>query len=217
MSVIRYRYRTLEFRDRDIHVRTLRDLQQFRDEGGEAEKVGISSALWPMFGVVWGSGEMLATLMQDEPVEDRRILEIGCGIALASLMLKYRDADITATDHHPEAARFLTENERLNELGPIPFVRTGWQDERTGLGTFDLLIGSDLLYERDSAVVLAGFIDRHARSRCEVIIVDPGRGNAGRFTREMQARGYAQQAEPNKTEMACPSGLCGGYVLRYRR
>ncbi|MEJ2604736.1 MAG: histidine kinase [Gammaproteobacteria bacterium] len=217
MSVIRYRYRTLEFRDRDIHVRTLRDLQQFRDEGGEAEKVGISSALWPMFGVVWGSGEMLATLMQDEPVEDRRILEIGCGIALASLMLKYRDADITATDHHPEAARFLTENERLNELGPIPFVRTGWQDERTGLGTFDLLIGSDLLYERDSAVVLAGFIDRHARSRCEVIIVDPGRGNAGRFTREMQSRGYAQQAEPKRTEMTCPSGPFSGYVLRYRR
>ncbi len=216
MTVIRYRYRTLEFRDRDLHVRTLRDLQQYDDEGGEAEELGISSALWPMFGVVWPSGEALATLMQDEAVAGRRILEVGCGIGLASLMLKSRGADVAATDYHPAAAGFLEENERLNGLGAIPFVRAGWHDEHTGLGAFDLIVGSDLLYERDNAGVLAGFIDRHARPRCEVIIVDPARGNAGRFTREMQALGYVHPGAP-RIEMTCPSGSFSGYVLRYSR
>jgi hypothetical protein len=39
---------------------------------------------------------------------------------------------------------------------------------------------------------LAGFIDRHARPTCEVLIVDPGRHNAGRFGRRMSERGFGQ-------------------------
>ncbi|WP_405234977.1 class I SAM-dependent methyltransferase [Lentisalinibacter orientalis] len=216
MSLIRYRYQTLEFGERDIHVRTLRDVQQFHDEGGEAEKLGISSALWPLFGIVWISSEVLASLMQDYDVDGKRILEVGCGIGLASLMLGYRHADITATDYHPAAAHFLKENERLNGLDPIPFHRASWYDEETGLGTFDLVIGSDLLYERQHIDALAGFIDRHAREHCEVIVVDPGRGNATRFTRAMQERGYTHHPSP-KVAQECPSGPFVGYVLRYTR
>lgn len=216
MSLIRYRYRTLEFGDRDIHVRTLRDLQQYHDEGGEAEKLGISSALWPMFGVVWVSSEVLAALMQDYVITGRRILEVGCGIGLASLMLGYRHADITATDYHPAAEHFLQENVKLNGLAPIPFVRASWYEQETGLGEFDLVIGSDLLYERQHVEALAAFIDRHARPHCEVIIVDPGRGNANRFTRAMQERGYTHHAAP-KIAQECPSGPFVGYVLRYSR
>lgn len=216
MSLVRYRYQTLEFRDRDIHVRTLRDLQQYHDEGGEAEKLGISSALWPMFGVVWVSSEVLATLMQDEPIEGRRILEVGCGIGLASLMLKCRGADVTATDYHPAAGYFLKENERLNGLDSIPFVRASWYEEETGLGTFGLIVGSDLLYERQHVDALARFIDRHAEPHCEVVIVDPARGNASRFTRVMASLGYGHLPSP-PLDMDCPSGPFRGYVLRYTR
>lgn len=34
----------------------------------------------------------------------------------------------------------------LNHGSAIPFVRTGWEDEATELGVFDLIIGNDLLY-----------------------------------------------------------------------
>ena len=216
MSPLHYRCQTLEFRDRTLHVRTLKDLQQFHDEAGEAEALGISSALWPMFGVVWPSGEALAMLMQDEPIEGRRILEVGCGIGLASLMLKARGADVTATDFNPAAARFLASNEQLNGLGSIPFLRASWYDEQTGLGTFDLVIGSDVLYERQHVEALAGFIHRHAGERCEVVIVDPARGNAGRFSRAMTTLGYRHEPSP-RIEMECPSGPFRGYVLRYVR
>ena len=56
MSSLRVRYQTIEFGDNDIHVRTLRDRQQFSDSGSdEAEKLGVSPASWPLFGVVWDS------------------------------------------------------------------------------------------------------------------------------------------------------------------
>lgn len=50
MPSLRFRYQTIEFGDRgelDIHLRTLRDKQQFSDRHQVAEKLGISSASWP--------------------------------------------------------------------------------------------------------------------------------------------------------------------------
>jgi predicted nicotinamide N-methyase len=99
----RVRYQTLEFEDVDIHVRALRDNQEYSDDDGEAEKLGISSAQWSLFGVLWASGEALARHLFDYNIEGLRILEVGCGLGLASLVLNHRHADITATDYHPEA------------------------------------------------------------------------------------------------------------------
>jgi ETFB lysine methyltransferase len=92
---------------------------------GVAENLGISTAMWPLFGIVWASSEVLAHHMFDYKIKGKRILEVGCGIALSSLMLNHRLADITATDYHPEVGPFLLKNILLNEGKPIPFVRTG--------------------------------------------------------------------------------------------
>jgi len=216
MSSLRIRYQTIEFDDVDIHVRTLRDRQQYRDVDGVAEKLGISSASWPLFGVVWPSSEVLAHLLSDFKIKGKRILEVGCGIGLASLLLNHRNADITATDQHPEAEGFLSENVQLNEGKVIPFVRTGWADGDSGLGEFDLVVGSDLLYEGDHVELLAGFIDQHAKPQCEVILIDPGRGYHGRFSKKMVALGYSHsQSKPaNADYLEAPFR---GQILRYRR
>lgn len=216
MSSLRYRYQTIEFDELDIHLRTLRDNQQFLDPDGVAEALGISSATWPIFGIVWPSGMVLARHMLDYDIEGRRVLEIGCGIGLASLVLNHREADITATDYHPEAGGFLNENVRLNEGNVIPFVRTGWADESDELGEFDLIIGSDLLYEAEHVELLSRFIDHHARDHCEVVIVDPGRGNHARFTKRMVGLGYSHRQEPPEPYEQLPKPF-KGQILTYQR
>ena len=216
MSSLRIRYQTLEFDDVDIHVRTLRDKQQYDDVDGVAEELGISSASWPLFGVVWASSEVLAHLMFEHNIADKRILEVGCGIGLSSLVLNHRRADITATDHHPEVEQFLLQNTELNKGEAIPYVRTGWADEDSGLGEFDLVIGSDLLYEGDHVSLLSAFIDQHAKPSCEVILVDPGRGYHARFSKEMVGLGYTHsQSKPaNADYLEQPFR---GQILRYCR
>ena len=72
MSRLRFRFQTVEFGDDDIHVRSLRDLQQFSDDQGAAESLGISSAQWSLFGVLWASSFVLADLMAGFPVGTRR-------------------------------------------------------------------------------------------------------------------------------------------------
>jgi len=216
MSGLRVRYQTIEFGETDIHVRTLRDRQQFADVDGVAEKLGISSALWPLFGVIWASGELLAHLMFEYEIKGRRVLEVGCGMALASLVLNHRLADITATDYHPEVGPFLLANVKLNHGKKIPFFRTGWGDAVNGLGEFDLVIGSDLLYERGHVELLAGFIQQHARPHCEVVMVDPGRGHHACFSKKMISLGYSHsQSKPEPADYL-PQPF-HGRVLRYLR
>jgi len=48
------------------------------------------------------------------------MLEVGCGLALASLVCHRRGIDVTASDCHPLASRFLLDNLRLNGLPSLP-------------------------------------------------------------------------------------------------
>ena len=91
------------------------------------------------------------------------------------------DADPT----HPEAGNYLAENVGLNNGKPITFIRTSWVDTLDGLGKFDVIIGSDVLYEREHVELLVGFIKRHSNPNCEVIIVDPGRHHHAPFSKKM--------------------------------
>lgn len=186
-------------------VRALFDHQQFYDPCGLAQSLGISSAIWPLFGQIWPSGAMLASKMAARPVcHNEKILEIGCGLALASLVAHRRGARITASDTHPLAGRFLQDNVRLNQLQHLPYKHGQWGDAttlperleaRTLTDTYDLIIGSDLLYERDTPLQLAEFIHRHAAPQAEVWVVDPDRGHRPAFNRKMAAHGFILKHE----------------------
>jgi ETFB lysine methyltransferase len=216
MSSLRFRYQTIEFGDMDIHLRSLRDNQEFSDDLNEAADLGISSASWPLFGIVWASGQVLAQEMVGFDITGKRILEVGCGIALASHLLNKRHANITATDYHPEVGKFLTENTKLNQGDKIPFVRTGWADAETHLGKFDVIIGSDILYEAEHVELLANFLQQHAASHCEIILVDPGRGNHARFSKKMVQLGFLHTQKKPDTHTYLEKPFAG-QVLHYLR
>jgi predicted nicotinamide N-methyase len=176
---------------RDFVLRALSDGQQYDDDpSGAAERAGISSAQWSLFGTLWPAGLALAVEMVHYPVAGKRILEVGCGLGLASLVLHGRGADVTASDYHPEAAAFLAHNVALNGFGPLPFRAVPWAGPNPDLGAFDLVIGSDVLYERGHATLLSGFLGRHALADAAVVITDPGRGQRGAFRTAMRGQGY---------------------------
>jgi predicted nicotinamide N-methyase len=177
-------------------IRSLIDLQQYADPHGVALALGISSATWPLFGVIWPSALVLAAHMQIVPLGARRVLEVGCGLALASLVVHRRRGAVTATDHHPLAEAFLLENLRLNAMAPLPYLQGNWATANPLLGRFDLIVGSDVLYDRSQPDQLCAFIELHSEARAEVVIVDPDRGNRAAFNRGMMLLGFvrAEQA-----------------------
>ena len=195
MGVLMPGYRTrqlvVKLGGHDFRIRALSDLQQFADPQGIAERVGISSAQWSLFGQVWPSGRVLAQAMCEFDVAGKRILEIGCGLGLSSLVLQRREADITASDHHPLTESFLDHNAQLNNLRKPVYRDLNWAIPDDTLGRFDLLIGSDILYERDHIELLSNLVKRHATQNAEIVITDPGRGNSAPFTRALAAQGYS--------------------------
>ncbi len=209
-----------------LRICSLRDRMQFSDPLGRAAAVGISSAAWPLFGLVWPSSLHLAACMAERPlVPNERILEVGCGLALASLISHRRGADVTASDCHPLASRFLARNARLNRLRPLRYRVGDWAaapalPRHCGAarvhGRFGLIIGSDVLYERDEAGHLSSFIERHALASAEVLIVDPNRGNRTAFHRHMAAAGFSLEETPLAQPMAGGPAY-RGRLLHYRR
>ncbi|XOV82360.1 MAG: methyltransferase [bacterium] len=195
MPGVRYKYQTIELAEQDYHLKTLRDTQQCPDDIHTATTFGVSSATWPLAGVLWQAEELLSRLMVTQPIKNLRILEVGCGTALASLVLKRRGADITATDHNPEAGVFLSTNTELNDLPPIHCECMNWHDITPGFGRFDLIIGSDLLYDRHNLDPLVRFIQQHAADTSTLIFVDPKRGLTRRFSRALEDIGYSVTSE----------------------
>lgn len=214
----------------DLLIRSLLDRQQFSDPQGDAERLGISSSLWPLFGLLWPSGTHLAARLGARAVvKSERVLEIGCGLGLASLVGHRAGADVTASDCHPLAGRFLRQNLLLNDLGPMKYRHGQWPglvlprdaiDERAPRvvdGNFDLIIGSDVLYERDERGLLADFIARLAAPVAEVWIVDPNRGNRNMFHRHMARQGFRMEEAYLDTGQRDGVAAYKGRMLTYSR
>jgi predicted nicotinamide N-methyase len=214
----------------DLVIHSLRDRLQFFDPHGDAERLGISSATWPLFGLLWPSGAQLAGRMALRPVSaTERILEIGCGLALASLVGHRRGADVTASDRHPLAEEFLETNLRANQLPPMKYghgnwgpapsspAREGGREAPAVAGLFDLIVGSDILYERDANGDLARFIARHSAAAAEVWIVDPNRGNRKEFSAEMAGHGFALREVRLEAPATTDTPVYRGSLLTYRR
>lgn len=186
----------------NFFIRSLLDRQQYYDPDGAAERLGIGPAVWPLFGLLWPSAlHLAAQLARRRVCANEKILEIGCGLGLASMVGHSRGALITASDCHPLAGDFLRENLLLNDLcTSLRYKHGQWGDVCSesiadeGLvqlsSRYDLIIGSDLLYDRDMPFELAAFIDQHAVEEAEVWIVDPNRGHRPAFNRHMAELGF---------------------------
>lgn len=154
--------------------------------------------------------------MQGWQLGPRRILELGCGLGLASLVVHRRGGNITASDCHPLTESFLSANLRLNRLPEIKYLTGDWTRPNPALGRFDLIIGSDVLYEPGQPQALSAFIALHSAPRAEVLIIDPDRGNRSAFRRYMEQLGFAL----TETRLATPlhdGAAYRGRLLHYRR
>ncbi len=210
------RLHTVRLGGHDFPIRALSDLQQFSAPTGHATRAGICSSLWSLFGQIWPSGRVLAEAMSSFDVAGKRILELGCGLGLSRLVLAYRGANVVASDHHPLAETFLAYNAGLIDLPAVTYCDLPWVVPDTGLGRFDLIIGSDILYERDHAAQIAAMVLRHASPDAELLVTDPGRGNSAPFSRAMALLGYEvteQRRRFNEKDLQ-PSR---GRLLSYRR
>jgi 2-polyprenyl-3-methyl-5-hydroxy-6-metoxy-1,4-benzoquinol methylase len=210
------KHETLLLGGHDFVIRSLLDNLQYSDPKGDAAEAGISEAGWPLFGLVWPSARILAEAMASQDLAGRRILEIGCGLGLASLVAHRREGDVTASDRHPLTQSFLDRNTALNDLPPMAYRTGNWGRTNPDLGRFDLIIASDVLYERHQPDILASFVANHANPDAEIVIVDPNRGQRVAFCRSMESLGFGHDVRAAAKKQNSGEAY-SGHVLTFAR
>ena len=136
------------------------ELALLRPESPEAlidERAFEQDEFLPYWAELWPAATALAAALPD--VAGLRVVELGCGLGVPSLVAAARGAHVTATDWAADAIALLRTNAARNGLGVRAEVRD-WRepwDER-----FDLVLAADVLYEQRNVEPLAWQVQKLA-------------------------------------------------------
>jgi predicted nicotinamide N-methyase len=152
----------------------------------------------PYWAIAWPSGVELATRLAAMELAGKRVLELGCGLALPSIAAARRGAHVTATDGVPDAVVFAAHNLALNDVeGQVELV--DWR-EAQGLvdaAPWDLVVASDVLYLRGNVEALLRLLPRLIGREGEAIVADPNRAGGKEFAASAR-RIFSLETEPGE-------------------
>jgi predicted nicotinamide N-methyase len=116
----------------------------------------------PYWADVWPCAERLAAWLDGRELVRRRVLELGCGLGLPSLVAALAGADVLATDVEPAALACVAAS--AEQLGvPLRVALVDYREPPAALldaAPFDLVLAADVLYEPDCAAALARLVPR---------------------------------------------------------
>jgi predicted nicotinamide N-methyase len=133
--------------------------------------------LMPYWAVLWRSGVALGRELAGSRRDGQRVVELGCGLGVPSLVAARAGATVLATDAALEALELVELAARENGLS-VATAQVDWAapGELLAREPFDLVLAADVLYERQSVAQLLTLLPRLGR---EVWLADPGRPAAG--------------------------------------
>jgi predicted nicotinamide N-methyase len=168
----------------DIGGLTLSILRPRQAEALLSEEAFEHEEFLPYWAELWPSAIALARVVRRRDVEGLRVLELGCGLGLPSIVAALGGAQVLATDWSPEglevaelnAARNRAELETalVSWAGAEPLVRSA---------PWELVLGADLLYERRNVDQLLSLLPRLGG---EILLAEPGRPPAARFFEQIE-------------------------------
>lgn len=189
-----------------LEIEELENLESTIDELFlELEKSGnpnLLEDLCPYFGCVWPAARALTEYLGRHNIEEKgalKVLEVGCGLAIPSLLLAstLKFSKMTATDFHPEVPKFLERNLLRNKISRDRFSyrEMNWRSPPADFGRFGVVIGSDILYEKSHPEDVAEALVRLVKPSGRIIIADPQRPYLNTFVSEMKARGFSAKPQ----------------------
>jgi predicted nicotinamide N-methyase len=120
------------------------------------------------------------------------VLELGCGLALPSVIAAQQGARVLATDGSTDAVVFAAHTLALNEVeGNVAHV--DWSTHGDRLGRFDLVLAADVLYTRANADAARALFPRLVKPGGRLLIADPNRAGAEYFLSH-----FAHETQPGK-------------------
>ena len=112
-----------------------------KDEFGEDEHMPYWAELWP-------ASLLLAAwlLARNRDIAGKRCLDLGCGMGLSAMAGAAGGARVMAVDYEEPAVRHAAANAAANSLS-LELAVMDWRRPCLAAGRFDVIWGSDILYE----------------------------------------------------------------------
>jgi predicted nicotinamide N-methyase len=174
--------------------------------------------LAPYFGVVWPAALALSGFIDQpswrEKLRGKSVLEIGCGLAVPSMISAINGANVVCSDSHPDVPRFLKRNVDQIE-GAVTLTYIEHQTLVKQTKTYDLVIASDVLYESKLVKAFADAMDLLVASNGCCVMADPGRPYIQAFANEMTSRGWVHELQPWSVRHNAAN--CDIYVMIFNR
>jgi predicted nicotinamide N-methyase len=145
----------------------------------------------PYWAALWTSAVALAHDVSMRSLRGKRTLELGCGLGLPSIAAARAGGRVLATDWSADAVLATAANAERNGVR-VETLECSWASpgplvER---GPWDLVIASDVLYERRNGGLLLELLPRLIDERGLVLIADPQRAAAGPFLEHAESAGW---------------------------
>lgn len=166
----------------------------------------------PYFAVLWDSAQALAghLAVRFPDLSGRRVVELGCGLGLPSLVAARCGAQVLATDFHPDCEAFLRRNAAQNGV-TLGFRRLDWAALPDDLPAYDLVLASDVIYHVASLPHLVAAAARLCAPAGTILFADPGRDRLQQAVHAFADAGFAGELFP-VGEIFVFELRCGGAV-----
>jgi predicted nicotinamide N-methyase len=150
--------------------------------------------LCPYFGIFWHASEALGLFLNDHPqlVKGKTVLELGCGLGFPSMVASHLGGDVLATDFHPLVEEYLARNCEHSQVD-CRYERLNWRED--GLRKFDVVMGSDVLYESQHPLDVAKALLKFVKPGGKILLSDPGRNYLPKFLAAMKQKGAIESNE----------------------
>lgn len=136
----------------------------------------------PWWARLWSSGRALAAALAASPPRGR-VLELGCGLALPSIVAALAGAEVLATDGATDAVAFAAHGLALNdveaEVAHVDWATHG--DALAARGPWDVVLAADVLYTGANVEAASRLLPRLLAPGGELRLADPGRAGARDF------------------------------------
>jgi predicted nicotinamide N-methyase len=172
-----------------VHGRELRVLRPRDSEALLDEEAFEHEEFLPYWAELWPSGLALARAVGARALGARRVVELGCGLGLPSIAAALQGARVLATDWSADAVAMAAANAERNGAR-IETLVCSWAEPApiAARGPWDLVLASDVLYERRDVDLLLAALPPLLGHGGEAWIADPGRVPAGLFLEAAAAR-----------------------------
>jgi predicted nicotinamide N-methyase len=143
---------------------------------------------FPLWAKIWEASAILIQHMADLTVAPkRRILELGSGIGVAGVAAASMGHDITLTEYDSDALNFLRANIQINNCKHVPVLHLDWFKPELE-GCFDLIIGSEVVYQERAVNALGDIFQRFLSPQGKVVLAERVRSTGAVFFEKMAAR-----------------------------